>query len=143
MFKITFVDGYIVKPLSPGLPDPNLVLSKYFGQLVHLIMKGPKRRACDPTLSFPDLNTSAVYQDGFPLLVASEESLEHVRKVINNYARQGVIGSMDSSWETGQIEMERSVSDFPSIDMEFTSSRYPDSDQTLLSAAQEFPLLRM
>ena len=37
-----------------------------------------KCTACNPTQTFPDLVTSAIYQDGFPLPLASDESVQKV-----------------------------------------------------------------
>lgn len=60
----------------PTSPSPSEVLSEYFGRPAHLVTKEPQRRARGPTRTFPDLDASAVYQDGFPLLVAGDESGE-------------------------------------------------------------------
>ena len=113
LFNVVEVDGYICQALYPALPSPSEVLSKYFGRPVHLVMKGPKRRACDPTLTFPDLDASAVYQDGFPLLVASDESLEKVGDEINRWADGGVdgesIGAISDLWKTSRVPIERCV----------------------------------
>lgn len=61
-------------------------------------MKGPRRRICDPTDSHPNLHTDANvgvwFQDGYPLLIMSEESMSQmtgwVREMIQN--GQGNIG---------------------------------------------------
>ena len=111
MFKVVEVDGYICQALHPTSPSPSQVLSKYLGRPVHLVMKGPRRRACDPTQTFPDLDASAVYQDGFPLLVASDESLEKVGNEINRWASGEVdgesIGAIDDLWKTSRVPIER------------------------------------
>ena len=111
MFKVVEVDGYICQALHPTSPSPSQVLSKYLGRPVHLVMKGPRRRACDPTKTFPDLDASAVYQDGFPLLVASDESLEKVGNEINRWASGEVdgesIGAIDDLWKTSRVPIER------------------------------------
>jgi hypothetical protein len=111
MFNIYKIEGYICQSVSApsGSPSPSDILSKYFGRPVHLVMKGPRRRACDPTLSFPDLKANAVFQDGFPFLVVSEESLQKTRERINEYAHKGpsAVGGLDRRWEERQIEMER------------------------------------
>ena len=113
MFKVVEVDGYICQPLHSASPSPSETLSKYFDRPVHLVMKGPKRRACGPTQTFPDLDASAVYQDGFPLLVASDESLENVGDEINRWASGEVngenIGSIDDMWKTSRVPIERCV----------------------------------
>jgi len=117
MFKVVEVDGYICETLDPTSPSPSEVLSKYFGRPVHLVVKGPKRRACGPTQTFPDLDASAVYQDGFPLLVTSDESLERVGDEINRWAGGGVGGEsiwgIDDLWKTGRVPIERCVHPHP------------------------------
>lgn len=77
-------------------------------------MKGPRPRECSPTHACPDLKATAVFQDGYPFLVASEESLEEVGREIGAYARRGLdgsgsrIGGLDGErWREGKIEMER------------------------------------
>ena len=111
MFKVVEVDGYICEALHPTSPSPSEVLSKYFGNPVHLVVKGPKRRACGQTQTFPGLDASAVYQDGFPLLVASDESLEKVGDEINRWAEGEVdgesIGGIDGLWKTSRVPIER------------------------------------
>ena len=111
MFKVVEVDGYICQALNLTSPSPSEALTEYFGRPVHLVMKGPKRRACDPTQTFPDLDASAVYQDGFPLLVASDESLEKVGDEINRWANGGVdgesVGGIDDLWRTSRVPIER------------------------------------
>lgn len=105
------IDGYICEALNPTSPPPSEILSKYFGLPVRLVMKGPKRRACDPTRSFPDLDASAIFQDGFPLLVASEESLGKVGDEINRWAHGEVNGriikGIDDLWKTSRVPIER------------------------------------
>ena len=115
MFKIMQVQGYVCASLSssdPSARTPSAILSQYFGQPVHLVMKGPRVRPCPPTHAFPALKASAVFQDGYPFLVASEESLEEVGRVIGAYAAsespEAQIGQLDRErWRTGDIKIER------------------------------------
>ena len=114
MFKIMQVQGYVCTSLNSGLGarTPSAILSQYFGQPVHLVMKGPRVRPCPPTHAFPALKASAVFQDGYPFLVASEESLEEVGRVIGAYATsenpEAQIGHLDRErWRTGDIKIER------------------------------------
>ena len=115
MFKIMQVQGYVCASLpdsDPSARTPSAILSQYFGQPVHLVMKGPRVRPCPPTHAFPDLRASAVFQDGYPFLVASEESLEEVGRVIGAYATsenpEAQIGHLDRErWRTGDIKIER------------------------------------
>jgi hypothetical protein len=113
LFKVVEIDGYICQALDPTSPSPSEVLSEYLGRPAHLVVKGPKRRACGPTRTFPDLEASAVYHDGFPLLVASEESLENVGDEINRWAGGEVngesIGGIDDLWKTSRLPIERCV----------------------------------
>lgn len=113
MFKVVEVDGYVCQALHPASPSPSEVLSEYFGRPVRLVMKGPKRRPCGPTQTFPGLDASVVYQDGYPLLVASDESLEKVGEEINRWARGEVdgesIGIIDDIWKTSRVPIERHV----------------------------------
>lgn len=114
MFKIMQVQGYVCTSLNSGLGarTPSAILSQYFGQPVHLVMKGPRVRPCPPTHAFPALKASAVFQDGYPFLVASEESLEEVGRVIGAYAAsespEARIGQLDRErWRGGDIKIER------------------------------------
>ncbi|OBZ68462.1 Mitochondrial amidoxime-reducing component 1 [Grifola frondosa] len=107
------LDGYICDPISRASPSPTAMLSKYFARPVHLVMKGPEPRACPPTLGVPDLKATAVFQDGYPFLVVSEESLEQVRRLVSLAAHKsqdddGRIGGLDQRrWVDGDVEMER------------------------------------
>ncbi|KAI0352239.1 hypothetical protein OH77DRAFT_1486006 [Trametes cingulata] len=115
MFGKVLVDGYVVSsalPSSPPTRTPSEVLSAYFGRPVHLVMKGPRARPCPPTLAFPDLRERAAFQDGYPFLVASEESLEEVRRVVSAFAQDespdAKIGGIDRErWREGGVEIER------------------------------------
>ena len=110
MFKVIEVDGYICQALDPTSPSPSEVLTEYFGRPVYLVMKGPKRRPCNPTLTSPDLVASAIYHDGFPLLVASDESTQKVGDEINRWASGEVAGesiAIDERWKTDLIPIER------------------------------------
>ena len=64
------------------------------------------------TLAFPELKASAHFQDGYPYLVASEESLEEVGRVVSAYAQdetpEGAIGGIDRArWKDGGVNIER------------------------------------
>ena len=112
MFGKYRIDGYICQALDPASPSPSEVLTEYFGRPVHLVMKGPRRRACNPTQTFPDLVASSIFQDGFPLLVASDESVQKVGDEINRWANGEVEGeniAMDDLWKTNVVPMERCV----------------------------------
>lgn len=62
MFGTYKIDGYVCQPLDPAQPSPSQVLSDYLNKDVHLIMKGPGVRTCEPTPTFPDLKADHVFQ---------------------------------------------------------------------------------
>ncbi|KAI9067205.1 hypothetical protein FKP32DRAFT_1588842 [Trametes sanguinea] len=116
MFRTDLVDGYVVSCTidspEPTPRTPSEILSDYFGRAVHLVMKGPRARACPPTHAFPDLKETAKFQDGYPFLVASEESLGEVRRVVSAFAQdespEARIGGIDRDrWKDGGVEIER------------------------------------
>ena len=114
MFGKYLVQGYVCASLEPESRSPSEILSDYFGRSVHLVMKGPRVRPCGPTDAFPDLKASAVFQDGYPFLVASEESLGEVGRVVSRFAQddtpQGRIGGIDrDKWRDGGVNIERCV----------------------------------
>jgi hypothetical protein len=110
LFKEHRLDGYVCQSISRESPSPSEILSKYLEKAVHLVQKGPERRPVEPTLSFPNLTASAIFQDGFPLLVASEESLQRIGDLINEFVGGGRLrGNVDPGWAEGRIEMRRFV----------------------------------
>ncbi|CAO1623936.1 unnamed protein product [Parajaminaea phylloscopi] len=70
----SIVDGYAVSS------DADRVLSEFFGRPVRLVRKGPLARQSGPDdrRAVPTLN----YQDFYPLLVANEASIQHVRDTL-------------------------------------------------------------
>ncbi|KAH8099786.1 hypothetical protein BXZ70DRAFT_217455 [Cristinia sonorae] len=77
------VDGYVVQPLNPSEPSPHDILSRYFNRKVLLTMKGPQARLAVGTPVFATLSDVTVkYQDGYPLSIASEESVEAVNAAL-------------------------------------------------------------
>ncbi|EKM48020.1 uncharacterized protein PHACADRAFT_266593, partial [Phanerochaete carnosa HHB-10118-sp] len=116
LFDRSAQDAYIVQSLSRGGPSPSQILSDFLGRPVHLIVKGPTPRSCLPTHAFPTLKATAVFQDGYPVLFASEESLEAVAQAVNDTAKSGPdspgalgkIGGMDHArWEKEKVPIER------------------------------------
>ncbi|GLB43597.1 putative MOSC domain containing protein [Lyophyllum shimeji] len=103
------VDGYIGQSLpSPSSSAPSTsaseILSRYFGKPVHLVYKGPRARAVDATHAFPDLQATSVFQDMYPLLVLSKESMCEVeREVRKRVGEQGV----DEMWREERVELRR------------------------------------
>ncbi|GJE89452.1 hypothetical protein PsYK624_055530 [Phanerochaete sordida] len=111
LFGRSTSDAYIIKPLSPADPAPSAVLSSFLGRAVHLVVKGPTPRYCKPTQAFPTLEATAVFQDGYPVLIASEESLEAVAAAVNNAARPDApekVGGIDQArWQREKVPIER------------------------------------
>ncbi|KAF5374882.1 hypothetical protein D9758_000495 [Tetrapyrgos nigripes] len=102
------LDGYICDTL-PSMPSASgrsvsSILSAYFEKPVHLVYKGARPRQCDPTSQFPSLKATAVYQDGYPLLVLSEENVKAVEKELRRHVgTQGI----EERWATDEIVVER------------------------------------
>ncbi|KAI0931062.1 hypothetical protein AcW1_001444 [Taiwanofungus camphoratus] len=113
MFGEFVMDGYVCEALPPSSLSPSDILSKYLSRPVHLMMKGPQPRACPPTMAFPTLKATTKFQDGYPLLVASEESLAEVEKMVREAAmrandQEGRIGGLDQArWLKGGLAIER------------------------------------
>ncbi|KAF8641062.1 hypothetical protein AX17_000706 [Amanita inopinata Kibby_2008] len=99
------LDGYICESLEPLAADsPTVVLSKYFGKPVQLMYKGPRARAVDPTVAFPHLTATAIYQDMYPILVLSEESMDQINETMQPYVgTQGI----EESWKANKVAIER------------------------------------
>ncbi|KAF9261671.1 hypothetical protein L218DRAFT_930541 [Marasmius fiardii PR-910] len=102
MWGDSSIDGYICKTTSDL--SASEILSKYMERPVHLAFKGKKRRGCAPTASFPDLKASVKYQDGYPLLVLSEESVSAIEDVLRDHVGKSGI---EEKWKTGRIDIER------------------------------------
>ena len=96
------MDAFIAR--SANGPDPSTVLTQYFGRPVHLVYKGPRPRVIDATEAFPQLEATAKYQDMYPLLVLSEESIGPIdQEVKQRVGTQGI----DESWKDGGVVIER------------------------------------
>jgi uncharacterized protein YcbX len=79
-------------------------MSRFLKRDVYLVRKGPRPRPCAPTLDFPNLEATFHYQDGYPLLVCSEESLRAVQE--RTRVQVGVQG-VDERWKKDELVMER------------------------------------
>lgn len=101
------IDGHICQSVDDADSEGNVpasTLSRYFGSAVLLIVKGRKARPCAPTHEFPLLQANTHYQDGYPLLIASEESLIAVQnRMRQEVGRQGV----EDRWKVDKLEIER------------------------------------
>jgi hypothetical protein len=70
------------------------------------VYKGPRARICEPTFDFPSLDASLRYQDGYPLLVLSEESVDAAETEVRKYVgTQGV----EERWKDDKLVIERWV----------------------------------
>ncbi|KAF8844115.1 hypothetical protein BDN67DRAFT_895589, partial [Paxillus ammoniavirescens] len=96
------IEGYICETITGQ--SPSAVLSEYFGYPVHLVVKGPRVRICPPTARFPKLDAPSYFQDGFPLLLVSEESIEAVQERIRDMV--GIQG-VGEKWEKEELVVER------------------------------------
>jgi uncharacterized protein len=102
---------YSISFHSEGNPNsPSSILSKYIGYPVHLAYKGPTRRMVKATKTHPDLprTTSAKFQDGYPFLVTSVESLLEVQDVVQDLVKDKNNG-LNSEWKSKDVVMERSI----------------------------------
>ncbi|TCD68300.1 hypothetical protein EIP91_011159 [Steccherinum ochraceum] len=113
MFKVDIMDGYIVQPLKPSDPNPHHILSAYFKRDVLLMMKGPEDRYAEGTDAFPTLEAYVKYQDAYPLLIASEESLQAINDAkdravdADDTDPSKVSGIKKDKWNKRKIEIER------------------------------------
>jgi len=104
MWHVPF-DAYICEALSsPPSRSPSEILTSYFGRPVHLVYKGAQPRACDPTATHPKLEANAVFQDCYPLMVLSEESMTRIEEEL-----RGQVGTqgIDERWKTESLVIER------------------------------------
>ncbi|EIN14228.1 hypothetical protein PUNSTDRAFT_58474 [Punctularia strigosozonata HHB-11173 SS5] len=112
-FSVHGLDGYICQSSEAGAPPdaPSASLSKFLGLSVHLVIKGPNPRYCQPTHAFPTLPAKLVFQDGYPLLVTSEESLKAVSSTTNIFAAaqnvESEIKGLTEKWKDSELEIER------------------------------------
>jgi len=100
------LDGYICRSSVTGAPSPSEILSKYVGKPVHLTYKGPLLRAVDKTYDFPDLKADTFFQDMYPMLLLSEESMELIDK-----ETRLLVGTQNihKKWEDEKLTVERWV----------------------------------
>ena len=67
-------------------------------------------RICPPTTRFPKLDAPSYFQDGFPLLLVSEESVGAVQERIRDMVgMQGV----SAKWAEEELKVERYVKTQP------------------------------
>ncbi|KAG1742716.1 uncharacterized protein EDB91DRAFT_294104 [Suillus paluster] len=96
------VEGYVCET-NIGR-SPSEILSQYMGLPVHLAMKGPRLRICPPTQRFPNLAAPSYFQDGYPIMLLSEESVAAVQEQI-----RGMVGvqGVEEKWSNETLQVER------------------------------------
>lgn len=102
------IQGYICE--TTGGRSPSTILSAYIGYPVHLVVKGPRVRHCKPTLNFPKLDAPSYFQDGYPFLLVSEETVRVVQERIRDMV--GMQGISDK-WTEEELKVERCVKTYP------------------------------
>ncbi|KAG9100078.1 hypothetical protein FS749_016347 [Ceratobasidium sp. UAMH 11750] len=106
----TGLNAYVAQSLLPTDPSPSSLLSSFLGRDVLLVLKGPKGRAVETTSTHPNLDAEVRFQDGFPLLLATTESLAAVQERVRHSANgvQGwKVGGITPRWQTEELVMER------------------------------------
>ncbi|KAF9469582.1 MOSC N-terminal beta barrel domain-containing protein [Collybia nuda] len=102
--KHDLVDGYIGQSLTSPADTPSTILSKHIGKPVHLIYKGPRARKVLATPDFPDLKGATWYQDLYPMMVLSAESMEEVNQEVKQ--RIGLQG-ISEAWKEDNVVIRR------------------------------------
>lgn len=96
------IDGYICESLSGR--SPSTILSEYLERPVHLVFKGPRPRVCPPTRRFPKLDAPSHFQDAYPFLIISEESVAAVQREVREMVGSQGVGD---EWTERELEIER------------------------------------
>ncbi|KIO15626.1 hypothetical protein M407DRAFT_34788 [Tulasnella calospora MUT 4182] len=112
-------EGYVVESLDPdaayGPDTPSKTLSKFLGRTALPVLKGSKLRWVLPTINFPKLRASAMFHDGYPILVANDSSFEDIAKRVRMAANaEGdgedtfkIHGLNKEVWKEKEIFIER------------------------------------
>ncbi|KAG6899817.1 hypothetical protein C0993_006518 [Termitomyces sp. T159_Od127] len=101
------LDGYIGRTLPLSAPSrASAIASLYFGKPVHIVYKGPRPRPASTTARHPSLDAATVFQDGYPLLVMSRESMDELGAEVRG--RVGADGmGVGEEWREGRVEIRR------------------------------------
>ncbi|KIK62238.1 hypothetical protein GYMLUDRAFT_42185 [Collybiopsis luxurians FD-317 M1] len=111
------VDANVDVNVNAGA-SASAILSKYMDRPVHLVVKGSTPRSCDPTDTFPKLKATARYQDCYPLLVLSEESMGVVKEEVGRWGGfagdggdegdgGGRVAGIGEEWKGRDVVIER------------------------------------
>lgn len=96
------IEGYVCQTNTGR--SPSEILSEYMGLPVHLAVKGSRLRICQPTQRFPDLDAPSYFQDGYPLMLLSEESVAAMQERV-----RGMVGmqGIEETWSSDTLQVER------------------------------------
>ncbi|KZO90635.1 hypothetical protein CALVIDRAFT_388954 [Calocera viscosa TUFC12733] len=107
------IDAYVcqaVAPTNSGL-SPSEIISKYIGRPALLVVKGPSPRIAKPTPSAPNLDATFLFQDGYPLMVLSMETIqdvcERVLQAVRNEEGWAVAGLDVTKWGSPGMNEEK------------------------------------
>ncbi|CAE6414428.1 unnamed protein product [Rhizoctonia solani] len=105
------LNAYVAQSSSiDSTSSPSEILSSYLDRDVLLVLKGPKRRAAIPTATHPDLDAGFRFQDEYPLLIATTESLAAVQEKVRLSAagaEEWKVGGITSQWNNEELVVER------------------------------------
>lgn len=106
------LDAYVcesTRPTEAGL-SPSDTISKYLERPALFIVKGPSPRMAQPTPSAPNLEAAFQFQDGYPLMVLSMETIqdvsERVLQAVRNEEGWAVAGIDLDKWGSGGVNQE-------------------------------------
>jgi len=131
------LDGYVCEALSTDKGTASAILSQYFGKPVHLVFKGPRPRPIEPTLGFPDLVGTAKYQDMYPMLILSAESMSAIEDELRHQMDRL---NIDEEWATKSIVVERFR---PNIILKGGGPFSEDDWQKITIGSPDSPLIRL
>jgi hypothetical protein len=96
------IEGYVCQTDTGR--SPSEILSEYMGLPVHLAMKGSRPRICPPTQRFPELDAPSHFQDGYPLMLLSDESVAAMQERV-----RGMVGmqGVEETWSSDTLQVER------------------------------------
>jgi uncharacterized protein len=102
-------DAHVCPALDEsGSLDPSDAISQYMGRDVLLVYKGLTTRYF--TYESKSLKGPTAFQDGYPILIATEESLRDVQSKVelsaNGVEGWAIKGVVDGGW-SGELAMER------------------------------------
>ncbi|KAG6896771.1 hypothetical protein C0992_006286 [Termitomyces sp. T32_za158] len=101
------LDGYIGHTLPLSAPSrASAISSLYFNKPVHLVYKGPRPRRAEETPLCPSLDAATVFQDGYPLLMMSRESMGELEDEVRSRVAEEGMG-VGEEWREARVEIRR------------------------------------